>query len=328
MNQYKHITLLEREMILFYLAKEYSITKIAFLLDRNKSTISREINRNTINGRYIPVVAQQTYHKRRTLCKAPKKLRSKKLYKIVKELFLNHQWSPEQIANRLKLEQTEYSISYTTIYRAIYNGDFDEANISRGNRGAIRKLRHRGKSRHTKSYEERRGKIRISNLITERPKEADDRKRIGDWEADTVAGIKGKACFLTLVDRNSRFLICKRVSKKASIDVKEAIIDCLKNEPLKSITPDRGKEFSKHFEVSAVLGVEFYFPFPHHPWQRGTNENTNGLLREYFPKSKDITDLQDKYIAEKVDELNRRPRKCLNWKTPYEVYYSKTLHLT
>ena len=106
------------------------------------------------------------------------------------------------------------------------------------------------------------------------------------------------------------------------------MIELLKDEPLQSITPDRGKEFSKHPEISQQLSlVEFYFPLPHHPWQRGTNENTNGLLREYFPKTKDI-DQSDSYIEAKIEGINRRPRKCLNWKTPYEVYHSVELHLT
>ena len=98
-------------------------------------------------------------------------------------------------------------------------------------------------------------------------------------------------------------------------------------QPLLSITPDRGKEFSNHEELTRDLGVEFYFPLPHHPWDRGTNENTNGLLREYFPKGQDITDVGDEEISFIVDQLNKRPRKCLGFRTPYEVYYSKTLHL-
>lgn len=105
-------------------------------------------------------------------------------------------------------------------------------------------------------------------------------------------------------------------------------IDQLRGQSLHSITPDRGKEFSKHTKVTEALdGVKFYFPKPHQPWQRGTNENINGLLREYFPKGKDITGIPDDYIQEKIDKLNLRPRKCLGYKTPYEVYFSKTLHL-
>ena len=101
----------------------------------------------------------------------------------------------------------------------------------------------------------------------------------------------------------------------------------MKDEPVTTITPDRCKEFGKHSEITAELEIEFYFPLSHHPWQRGTNENSNGLLREYFPKNTDISDLADKYIQNKVSDINMRPRKCLGWKTPYEVYYSQSLHL-
>lgn len=206
------------------------------------------------------------------------------LYRYVKERFLEDQWSPEQISGRIKLEGSQYKISYNTIYRAIYAGQFDEKNLSHGNRGAVRKFRHRGKRRHTNDYEERRGKIQISHPISERPKEAEERSRLGDWEADTVAGKAGKACLVTLADRKSRYLPGgKSVAKKVD-PVNEVIIRSLKGQFLESITPDRGKEFAKHNLVTEELDqVQFYFPLPHHPWQRGTSENTNGLLREYFP---------------------------------------------
>ena len=107
------------------------------------------------------------------------------------------------------------------------------------------------------------------------------------------------------------------------------MIKMLSSQPKETITPDRGKEFAQHIKITNALGgIPFYFPAPHHPWERGTNENTNGLLREYFPKNMDIMDTPDNVIQEKVLELNKRPRKCLNWKTPYEVYYEKVLHLT
>jgi len=134
---------------------------------------------------------------------------------------------------------------------------------------------------------------------------------------------------VTLVDRKTRFLIGGKPSAKRAADVNEVMLIALEGHPVKSITPDRGKEFAKHAEVTEALeGVKFYFPPPHHPWERGSNENTNGLLREYFPKGQDITDIPDAYIQEMFDKLNRRPRKCLGYRTPYEVYYSKTLHLT
>ena len=327
MNHYNHLTLIEREKILFYHAQGKNLTFISKQLGRHKSTISREIRRNSNNDEYMPAIAQNNYQKRRKSCHRKRLLSNPDLFCLVKSKFLDHQWSPEQIQNRLKYEKSTYSISYNAIYRAIYRGDFNEKGLSHGNRGAIRKLRHRGKSRHTKNYVERRGKIPISHMISERPIEAENRSRIGDWEADTVAGVTGKKCFVTLVDRKSRFLICDRIDKKTSENVKQSIVKILKDEPVTTITPDRGKEFGKHSEITAELEIEFYFPLPHHPWQRGTNENTNGLLREYFPKNTDISDLADEYIQNKVSEINMRPRKCLGWKTPYEVYYSQSLHL-
>ena len=148
------------------------------------------------------------------------------------------------------------------------------------------------------------------------------------WEGDTVAGVKGKACLVTLVDRKSRYLVGGKADAKKADAVNAVMIQALQNEPLRSITPDRGKEFAKHAEVTAALDqVQFYFPLPHHPWERGTNENTNGLLREYFPKGKDLSDIPDSYIQKKFDELNKRPRKCLGYRTPFEVYHSKVLHL-
>ena len=134
---------------------------------------------------------------------------------------------------------------------------------------------------------------------------------------------------VTLVDRKSRFLLCKKVEKKASEPVTNAIIKLLDGQPCFSITPDRGKEFSRHAQITATLNdVPFYFPLPHHPWQRGTNENTNGLLREYFPKNKNITNLSNNLIAKHVFELNMRPRKCLGWKSPFEIYFNISFHLT
>lgn len=143
-----------------------------------------------------------------------------------------------------------------------------------------------------------------------------------------MIGRAAKACLLTLVDRKMRFLLGQKCSHKRSKNVKHALIASLRHQPCHSITPDRGKEFSQHaLFTEAQDQVKFYFPLPHHPWQRGTNENTHGLLREYSPKGYDILVVPVEYIQNKVDELNRRPRKCLGFKTPYEVYYDTVLHL-
>lgn len=325
---YKHLNITEREKILYCIASNFSITEIAEYIGRNKSTVSRELKRNC--KFYLPSEAQKNYQKRRKNCKPHKKLVNPKLFELVKKLFLQNRWSPEQISARLKLENYSVSISHKTIYRAIYSGMFDtvEQKKSKGNRGAIRILRHRGKSRHSKNYLELRGKIPISNSVSARPKEANDRKRLGNFEADTVVGEKGKACLLTLTDRKSRFLICRKLEKKNSECVKNAMIEALTGQPLFSLTPDRGKEFALHDEITKALGVAFYFPPPHHPWVRGTNENTNGLLREFFPKGHDLTDISNAYLQAKVSDLNHRPRKCLGYKTPAEIYFSTSLHFT
>lgn len=129
------------------------------------------------------------------------------------------------------------------------------------------------------------------------------------------------ACLVTLVDRKSRFLLMQKATKKTSVYVTPVIIDLLKNQPLETITPDRGKEFSKHADITNTLNnVQFYFPLPYQPWQRGSNENTNGLLREYFPKGQDITVTSEEYIQAVALELNCRPRKCLGYLTPFEVF--------
>lgn len=243
-------------------------------------------------------------------------------------IFSGHQ---KKVSNRLKFEHADFSISFITIYRAIYNSIFDTEPLSHGNRGLIRSLRHHGKTRHTKNHVETRGKIRITHSIHDRPKSADDRSGFDHWEADTVAGKTDGACLVTLTDRKSRFLLAGKEPRKKAVYVIEKMIELLisiPNEAVKTITLDRGKEFSNHFAVTEALNnVPFYFPDPHTPWQRGTNENTNGLIREYLPKSKEMDMVDDATIYRMVEKLNSRSRKCLGWKTPYEVFFNKVLHL-
>lgn len=321
MNTYTHLTRLERENILLMLANGQKIADIARQLGRNKSTIYRELKRLP-QGKYSAVIAQDNYQSNRQNCKATKKLLQPEYYALVKDKFLNEQWSPEQISYRLKHEKSKLSISYTTIYRGIKAGLFDVDGHK-----ATRHLRHKGKTRHTQHHIEKRGKIVISHSIEQRPKSAQTRSRLGHWEADTVLGKTGKACLITMTDRKSRFLLVQKVERKLAQAVAEAMINLLGNHPRYSITPDRGKEFATHHKVTKDLGVAFYFPEPHQPWQRGTNENTNGLLREYFPKQQDIGQWDDDYIQSIADRLNRRPRKCLGWKSAYEVHFKKSLRL-
>lgn len=259
-----------------------------------------------------------------------RKLSNPKLKEKVRELFFEKSWSPEQISNRLKLEENEFSISYSSIYRGIYSGEFDQ--FLPGDKKATRKLRHRGKTRKKAGSIETRGKIKVTHTIHERPKEAESRNVMGHWEADTVIGKKGSATLLTMVDRASRFLLAGKLEGNKSTLLKDKMIEVLQTVPKtkrKSITPDRGKEFSKHNEITKELGgIKFYFADPHSPWQRGTNENTNGLIREYLPKGQDFANLSDEEIDKIIDKINKRPRKCLGWKSPHEVFFKKVLHLT
>lgn len=145
-----------------------------------------------------------------------------------------------------------------------------------------------------------------------------------------MIGAQGKTCLVTLVDRKSRFLLAKKTPKKDSKSVKKTIIDLfsgVKQANLKTITPDRGQEFMLYHEFSKACGIDCFFADPYSPWQRGTNENTNGLLREYLPKGQDLTEVLDSTVDLFVSKLNLRPKKCLGWKTPYEVFYDKVLHL-
>ena len=330
MCHYTHLTPFEREKILFFLAEGKSITEIAHLLKRSKSTISRELRRNAAPVDqlmpYCPLTAQALYKQRREACHPHKRLEHAPLHSYIQICILEYHWSPEEIVGRIQLEHGCHLVSVPTIYRAIHAGLLNPPGASA--KFVLRKLRHHGKRRHKKGSEEHRGKFVISHPIEERPASAANRSVRGHWEADTVVGKQGKACLVTLVDRKSRYLLGGKAMSKTAAAVNKVMCEALSGQPHLSVTPDRGKEFSKHAQLKKELKrVTFYFPAPHHPWERGTNENTNGLLREFFPKGKDITDTPEDYIQRKYHELNLRPRKCLGYKTPYEVYFSKALHL-
>ena len=328
MGDYHHLTTKEREQIMLLCQQGKTITQIALELGRNKSTISRELKRNSSSASYSACEATAKYCARRTACHRKYIFGEREAARKVSRLLYFCQWSPEEIANRLKLEDNPLSVSYATIYRAIYRGQLIAAYLPTVP-SAVKTLRHNGKRRRKKPENDRRGYHPFMYELKDRPEAANDRRRVGDWEADTVLGKIGKQCLLTLTDRKTRMLFCCKVEKKTAANVAQAIIKLLKDQPCESITPDRGCEFYNFEEISNGLnGVKIYYPEPQQPWQRGTNENTNGLLREYFPKGEDITDIPDDVIQMYVNRLNCRPKKCLGWKSPYEVYYSTSLHLT
>lgn len=331
MSPYKHLTLKQREVILIGIHSGKTLQEIAIHLKCSKSTISREINRNGGKLNYSAVAAHERYQVNRKKCRRGRLLNDSNLRDFVANLIVQKQWSPEQISNRLRMEKSKFKISYATIYRGIVLDNLGIPKRESKQRGIARKLRHHGKTRKVKgTVNERRGKLNDVVSIDERPKSATNRSRFGHWEGDTVRGKTGHSALVTLVDRKSRFLLCQRVSKVNSMNVKQAIINLfgeLSPKKIRTLTPDRGKEFSRYKELVEELNIDIYFPDPHAPYQRGTNENTNGLIREYFPKNIDLDNITDQEIMVFTDSLNNRPRKILGWKTPYEVFFSQKLHL-
>ena len=309
MGRQIHLTLREREDIMLMRRDGRGVSEIARAIGRSKSTVSRELKRNSCERFYRASTAQRRYEGRRLACRRRRALDDERVFNLVRDKFLEEQWSPEQIEGRLALELGRSPVSDTTIYRGIHAGRFDGCI---GGRKAKRRLRHRGKRRRGPS---------------ERRAAAEGRSEPGHWEGDTVAGKAGGPCLLTLVDRKDGFLVGGKCRRKAAKCVRDKMPRALEGQPLGSVTLDRGKEFADHAQVTADIDVQFYFALPHHPWQRGTNENTNGLLREYFPKGESLARVSEERVQEVYDKLNRRPRKRLGYRTPYEVHYSETLRL-
>lgn len=243
MCHYTHLTPFEREKILFFLAEGKSVTEIAHLLDRSKSTISRELRRNAAPAdqpmSYCPLTAQTFYKRRGEACRLHKRLEYTPLHSYIQICILEYHWSPEEIVGRIQLEHGCRLVSVPTIYRAIHAGLLNPPGASA--KFVLRKLR-----RHKKGSEERRGKFVISHPIEDRPASAANRSVRGHWEADTVVGRQGKACLVTLVDWKSRYLLGGKAMRKTAVAVNKVMCEALSGQPHLSVTPDRGKEFSKH----------------------------------------------------------------------------------
>lgn len=313
---YKHFTIYEREKLHILLNQKKTYREIAKELNKSPSTIQREVKRNL--GEYSPSQAQKRAELIRKLTNKnnSKKNKSDWIVSYIEEKIMKDKWSPEQISGRLKLEN-RFSISAKTIYNWIEKGVFENA-VYYKSYNFKRMLRRKGKKAKKSDY--KRDTFKIKRHIKDRPDIINNRERIGDFEADTILGKQRKSCLVTLVDRKSRLLIVKKIEAKKSQLVEKTIKDMIKNKVVYTITPDRGSEFSKYEKIEKETGVVFYFTEGGSPWQKGTNENTNGLIREFIPKGKDITEYSEDYIKNIEDKINNRPRKCLGWKTPLEVY--------
>ena len=313
MCHYTHFTTEEREMSRVLKAQGFSIRVIARMLNRSPSSVSREFRRNCYaNGEYAAHHADKLYRKRRKNCGRKPKLKEGPARDYVLEK-MSLRWSPEQIAGRSKLDNEPFGISFPTIYGGIDSGVLPPQ---------LKKIM-RFKWQHKKCKgEDKRGKIPDTTPISKRPAGAENRTRFGHWESDTVLGMRKTGCFGTHVERKSGYLVAFRINDRqdkafniATIKAFSAIPDKLK----KSFTVDNGKEFAAHKELSEATGMNVYFCDPYSPWQRGTNENTNGLLRQFFPKGTSFADVTDEDLQHFVDMINNRPRKRLNFLTPFEV---------
>jgi len=312
---HKHFTILERESIFEFLTLGFSQAEIARRIGKHRSSIGREIKRNTINGKYSPYQAQEKYEFRKKKCGAERKLENNILLVYIHDK-LEMGWTPEQIAGRSKLKKL-FKISFKSIYNAISSGLFLP--------DTVELLPRKGKKRKNGS-KETRGIIPGKKMITERPLEANNRSEIGHFESDTIIGSGKQGAIMTYVCRKSRFLIAELIPDKKAATFNSATIENFKYIPSKYVrtfTSDNGKEFSGFKELEEKLKVETYFANPYHSWERGTNENTNGLLRRYFPKGTDFRNLAKEEVNQAAYAINNRPRKCLNWKTPQEVFWGE-----
>lgn len=308
---YTHLTRGERWQIKALNESGKSIRSIARQLNRSSSTISAEIKLGRqSNGKYSPIRAENLYLRSKKLSgKTRRKMTSTLWHKVRQRLLLR--WSPEQISGRFKLENLG-EISHTAIYTRIWK-DQDPA--------ILRCLRHRGKKYKRRGLPKRH-LIPNRTDISQRPDIVEEKTRIGDWEGDTIIGAKNQGAIVSLVDRASKFTLLKQVDSKNAENVKNATIEKFRpfKKKVKTVTYDNGCEFVKHEEVNKKVGCESYFAQPYHSWERGLNEHTNGLVRQFFPKKTNLRLVTDMEVEKVQDLLNNRPRKSLNYKTPAEIF--------
>ncbi|MFA6922904.1 MAG: IS30 family transposase [Bacteroidales bacterium] len=324
--KYKHLRIEEREKIQELFWQKKSIRYIAKTLDRSPTSISRELRRNFPDGykRYTPRLAhERALFKRRCRGRA-ERLKTKEIKAYVIK-HLRERWSPEQIAGRIKIDLKQ-TISHEAIYQFIYY------QIHRDGYGYLKThsedlriyLRRKQKRRQKKGTRKGQRIFKPNGFsIDERPKIVADRKRIGDWESDSVESINHKSGVNTLLERKSGMYLVTKLKNRTSVATVFAIQKRMRNLPNKvkrTMTFDNGSENRDWKLFEEVTSIKSYFAHPYHSWERGSNENANGLLRDYFPKKTDFSTIPEEEILKVEYSLNSRPRKRLGWKTPLEVF--------
>lgn len=324
--KFKHFTVLERELIQSLLWQKKSTRSIAKALHRNPSSVCREINRNIpLKRSYRPRLANERALSKRK--NRGRKLRLKNGFirrYVVSKLKIGY--SPEQIAGKLTVEYSGESISHEAIYQYIYS------HVYRNGWGEPKPhyrdlrvyLKHRHKRRVRKGMRACQRLWRPKGLsIDERPREVEERLTIGHWEGDSMVSRKSKVGLNTLVERKTGLLFVSKIKNGTAEETKETVVSRLKILPeqfRKTLTLDNGGENADYQKITENLKIVCYFAHPYHSWERGTNENTNGLIRWYFPKGTDFATITDEDIKAVEEALNNRPRKRLSWKTPLEAF--------
>lgn len=313
---YRQLTLEQRYQIQAKLEVGLSQNDIAKVIGCNKATISREVRRLGGHEYHALKAHQQALELRHGAFKTTKQ--KGWLYKQVK-ILLSRRLSPEIIANRLMLETGQRQISHETIYRWVYK-DWQQE-------GSLHKYLLRAYKPYRKRYGvyDRRGVIPGRRMIDERPSIVEQRSRLGDWEGDTVHGHGGN--IVTIVDRCSRYFDARKVKRRTRDEVTGRMIEMLREQKSHTLTLDNGTEFHGHCEIAKKATLDVFFAEPYSSWQRGSNENANGVLRRFLPKGSNLANLTPQRLRRIVEWMNHRPRKCLEWRTPFEVHYGVSVAL-
>lgn len=321
MGAYRRVTAEDRFQLKTYLSAGLNQSEIAVKLGFNKSTISRELSRNTGGRGYRIKQAQRLSEGRQAWRGLPRKL-DKPMQKIL-DVLLAKKWSPEQISERLQLEG-QATVSHETIYRYVYADYKSGGRLFTNLRFSHRKRR----SRFPRRNRDRRGIIQDAISIEDRPVEANRRAKNGHWERDTMFGKDKHNSVLILADRKSRYLKLAKLPRRTAAFTLAKTKELLHRLPKRTMTNDRGKEFTDHQQLTKDLGIPVFFCHPYSSSERGTVENRIGILRQYLPKGTNLKYLKHKTLKIIEYELNNRPMKCLDWRTPYEVLFKRNVALT
>jgi IS30 family transposase len=314
MRKYDQLAIEQRYQIYAFRKAGMSLKGIADEIGKDKSTVSRELRRNKGLRGYRPDQANRLAKERKKNARKSEKMTSYAKFMIAEKIRLD--WSPEQISGYFKRHQI-LDISHQSIYTLI------KENHKSG--GTLYKHLRRSSKKRKKRYgsTDSRGQIKNRIMIDARPKIVEEKSRIGDWEVDTMIGSHHKGAIVTVVERKSKYIMACPVSDKSEKVVTKVLIGLLKpyQKKVHTITGDNGKEFAGHEKIAKNLKANFYFAHPYSSWERGLNENSNGLLRQYYPKKTDLRDVDRASIGPVLEKINNRPRKTLDYATPKEVFF-------